>query len=167
VQARLAETVSHARTALALSDSIGSAEIRVPVYWCLALVHAEQNALQEGLDSARRALEMAQETQFTEEEIDSLRVLGILQTRAGQYDQAEIHLQESFELSRQQKVRYRQGLALLESGRLYQRRAQLDQDAAEAWRAKALETLAEAADIFETVGASHDLHLARQALDQL
>jgi tetratricopeptide (TPR) repeat protein len=167
VQARFAETATHARTALTLSDTISSAEILVPVHWCLALVQAEQNELQQGLDSARRALEMAQEAQFTEGEIDSLRVLGILQTRAGQYVQAEIHLQESLELSRQQKVLYRQGLALLESGRLYQRRAQLDQDAAEAWRAKALESLDEAAELFETLGANHDLHLTRQALDQL
>jgi tetratricopeptide (TPR) repeat protein len=167
VQARFAETVTHAQTALALSESIGSAEIRVPVHWCLAMVRAEQNGLQQGFEYARRALEMAQEAQFTEGEIDSLRVLGILQIRAGQYDQAKVNLHESLELSLQQKVRYRQGLALYELGRLYQRRSQIDQATAEEWRARALESLHEAADIFETLGAGHDLYLARLALDQL
>ena len=62
--------------------------------------------------------------------------------------------------------RYRQGLALLELGRLDQRRAHLDQTAAGEWQAKAVESLDEAAEIFGSLGASHDLHLARLALDQ-
>ena len=103
----------------------------------------------------------------TQGEIDSLRVLGILEAQVGQFSQAEGHLRESIELSIEHNVRYWQGLALLELGRLYQRQVQIDQAVAGDWRAKAQQSLNEAAEIFETLGAGHDLQLTRQALSLL
>ncbi len=165
VQSYFAEAATHIQTALTLSDAIGSTEIQVPARWCLALVQAEQEEeLQTSLQLTEQALEMARTMHFMEGEIDSLRVLGILLNRVGQYSQAETCFRDSIELSLKQNTRYRRGLALYELGRLYANLAQADQPISDEWRAKALEVLNEAAELFKTLGAVHNLRLVQLSL---
>jgi predicted ATPase/class 3 adenylate cyclase len=168
VQSDFAEAATHIQTALNLADAIGSAEIQVPARWCLALVQAEhEEELPSSLQLAEQALEMARTMHFMEGEIDSLRVLGILLARAGQYSQAETCFRDSIELALKQNIRYRRGLALYELGRLYTRLVQVDQPDSEEWRAKALEVLNEAAELFKTLGAIHNMYLVQLSLHDI
>lgn len=168
VQSNSVEAATHIQIALTLADAIGSTEIQVPARWCLALVKAEQEGqLETSLKLAEQALEMAKTMHFMEGEIDSLRVLGILLTQAGQYSQAETCFRDSIELSLKQNTRYRYSLALHELGRLYACLTQADQPNSDEWRAKALKLLNEAAGLFKTLGAVHNLHLVQLSLHDI
>ncbi len=168
VQFRFEEAAKHAEAAMSLSDAINSAEIQVPANWCLAMIQAERGELEAGLQTAEHALELAQTAQFMEGETDCRRVLGILHARAGQPAQAETHLQDSLELCRKQNARYRQGLALLELGRVLQDRIRADQPLNNnRWQAKALAVLGEASGLFRSLGAAYDLRMAQVTLEQI
>ena len=167
VQAQYDQAASYAQAALSLAEVIGSSEGLVPAYWILAMVQAEQGELQTGVQSAEQALAMARNTGFMEGETDCLRILGILQARLGDYSKAEAFLQDSVSLSQRQNTSYRQALALLELGRLYQQVAQVDQPAEEKWRDKALTIIHQAIEKFESLGAAYDLYLARATLARM
>ena len=122
---------------------------------------------QRGSGLAGQALELAQEAKLQAEEANCYRTLGILSGRAGQYDQAETYLRSSVELSAKQNDPYRQGLALLELGRLYLALAQAGDSSSTNWPAQASSTLTEAAEKFEALGAAYDLQVTRQALSQI
>ena len=149
IQQRYADAAKHAKTALSLAEVIGHSEGLVPAYWILALVHAEQGELEVGLQSAQEGLEIARANGFIEGETDCLRVLGILQARMGHYSQAETLLNNSVSLSIQQNTSYRQGLALLELGRVYYHIAQANRSAHKEWQDKALTTINAASHTFE------------------
>jgi hypothetical protein len=110
---------------------------------------------------------MARETNFREGELDSLRVLGVLYARAGEYLEAEIRLHECVDLAHKHNDPYRHGQALLELGRTYQHLASVDAPAQTEYKAQAVTTLTEAARKFEALGAAYDLQLAQAALDQI
>jgi tetratricopeptide (TPR) repeat protein len=166
-QSRVAEAAEKATTALNLSESIGSTEIVIPARWCLALVRAEKADLEGGLQLAGQALDLARSTQFVEGQIDSLRVLGTIQSLSDNYGEARATLQESIRLAQTHHAAYRQGQALYASGRLYQRLAQVDPTAAEQWQTQALNAFNEAVHLFEALGAGHDLRLVQVALNQV
>ena len=167
IRARFSEAGRFAERVLTVSDTIESSEIQVPAHWSLALVQAEQGEVETGLVLAEQALEMARLAGFMEGETDCLRVLGILHTRAGRFVQAEEFLRASIDLSVKQNNGYRQSLALLELGQVYQRLAEADKAGAEQWWAKALEALREAAAQFERLGATYDLRLVQVAINQI
>jgi class 3 adenylate cyclase/tetratricopeptide (TPR) repeat protein len=167
IQNRLEDTATRAETALSLAESIGSLEMRVQALWILAMVETENGAWQVGLPLAEQALELAQTARLVEKEGDCLRVLGVLHARAGQSGEAEVFLRRSIDFSIKQNDPYRQGQALLELGRVYQRRIQVGQPDLDKWRAEALMTLDKAAKLFEALGAAYDLHLVRTALAQI
>ncbi len=70
-------------------------------------------------------------------------------------------------LSQTQNDPYRQGLALLELGRLYLILTQADQSLNGNCKTKALTMLNEAADKFESLGAAYDFHLTQTVLSQI
>ena len=119
------------------------------------------------LDMADQALKMAQEAKLLAEEANCYRTLGILSGHAGRYAEAETYLRDSIVLSARQNDPYRQGLALLELGRLYLSLIQANDSADTSWPARASSTLAEAAEKFEGLGAEYDLQLVQLALSQL
>jgi hypothetical protein len=80
---------------------------------------------------------------------------------------AESLLRESVDLCVQRNDPYRQGLALLELGRVYQRLAHASNLAQVEWQTRAVATLEEAAEKFESLGAAYDLEMTRVALGLL
>ena len=76
-------------------------------------------------------------------------------------------LQDSIDLARTQNDPYRQGLALLEVGRIYQAQAHPDQPGQLGWRAKAVVAFNQARELFSSLGAAYQLHLAQTAMGQL
>jgi tetratricopeptide (TPR) repeat protein len=156
----------HAEEALGLADEIGSSEIQVQARCCLALSLAGTE-LETSLGLAGQALEMAQEAKLQAEEANCYRTLGILARRAGRHDEAETYLRSSVELSAKQNDPYRQGLALLELGRLHFDLAQADDAPDMTITDQAASSLNEATEKFEALGAEHDLQLAQLALNEL
>jgi adenylate cyclase len=156
----------HAEKALSLADDIGSSEIRVQARCSLALSLAGDE-FEMSLKIADQALQLAREAELVAEEANCQRVLGIIAARAGQYDPAESHLRSSVDLSAKQNDPYRQGLALLELGRLYQIAAPDGEQAAESGPTKATPILKEAAEKFAMLGAEYDLKLVQMVLSRL
>jgi predicted ATPase/class 3 adenylate cyclase len=164
VQSRFADATAHVEAALRFSESIGSYEIEAR--WIWALCQAEDD-LEKGIATAEQALEMARTAELAEVEADCERVLGMLRARDGDYLEAEVLLRESVDLCLQLDAPYSRGLALLELGRLFEKRAQADRSAKAQWREKALVALEEAIEGFESLGAVRDLQVARELRSQL
>jgi predicted ATPase/class 3 adenylate cyclase len=167
VQSQFDAAQEHAQAALALSEGLGAGEIQVQARWILALTQARSGMVEAGLESALQALDLARETGLVDLEADCLRVLGILQARMGNWLEAETRFHESIELCLQQDDPYRQSLALLEMGRMYQQLARAGDLAGAQWQAKAASTLEKAAASLEQLGAAHDLQTAQELLRQI
>jgi tetratricopeptide (TPR) repeat protein len=167
IQSRFEDAIGHLQAGLALSNAIGSNEIQVQVRWLLALVHAENREFEVGLRVAQEALVMARTAEFLEGEVDCLRVLGRLHTFTDNFGEAETFLRDSIALANQLDDPYRQSLALLELGRLYQRQAQTDQPHQGKWLTQTRMAFNEAIQKFASLGAAYDLHLAQAALSEL
>jgi len=167
IQSRFGDAQDKARTALALAETIGNSEIQVQARWILAVAQAETESVEVGLVSAMQALQMARESGLQDLEADCLRVLGILRSRTGHWLEAETHFHESIELCLQQEDPYRQGLALLELGRLYHNLAHAGDLAGSGWHNRAQEILNQAADQFKRLGAAHDLGMTQTVLGDI
>jgi tetratricopeptide (TPR) repeat protein len=167
VEFRFADAEEHAQAALSLAETAGSCEVQVQARWVLALVHMEHEEFETGMQCARDALQMAHSGGLLEYEADCLRVMGLLHTRTGGWLEAEARLHESIETCRERDDPYREGLALLELGRTYQRLAQAGDLTGMEWQVKALTTVEESLERFERLGAAYDLRMARKTLAQV
>lgn len=140
-------------------------EEAIQVRWLTALVLVARGELAQGLHYAQQALQMARAASLSELESECLRVLGIIRMRANDYQVAEALFYKSIAVCRQRNDSYRQGLALLELGGLYEQLSMLGR--AEQANQHALDTYSEAVKLFESLGASYDLSLAQTALGRL
>jgi len=165
-ESRFDDAVRHIELAASKPDVAGEDEL-IQIRWTLALIQAEHGDMAKGIESAKQAIQMAQEAGLLELEAECRRVLGVLHGRAGEWVEAEHELQSSVALSAQGKDMYRQGLALHELGSLYEQRMHADARNCERWRAAAHEAHAKAVNLFEHLGAAYDLRAAQAALEQL
>jgi hypothetical protein len=133
----------------------------------LALIQAGQGDLEAGLKSASQALQTARTASLTESEIESMRVLGTLRGRADDYAAAETLLRESADLCQKHNDPYRQALALLELGRVYQHMAHSTNPAQIEWEAKGVRALEQAIEKFGSLGATHDLGVTQTLLSEI
>jgi predicted ATPase/class 3 adenylate cyclase len=166
-QTRFQEAQDFAEQALDLAENIGSSENQIQASWLLALIRSETDGMEKGLDLAWQALDLARQNGLRDMEADCLRVLGVLRARTGEWLEAETHFHESIEVCLQQKDPYRQGLALLEMGRLFQHLARAGDLAGTGWQARALEILQEASALFQQLGAAYDLKATDALLVQI
>jgi predicted ATPase/class 3 adenylate cyclase/Tfp pilus assembly protein PilF len=165
IQSRFDEAAARTQAALDLSGAAGE-RIVVMVRWLRALIQAERGDLAGGVESAQQALGAAEDAGLTEEVADCRRVLGILHGRTGDYREAETSLREAVHLGLQLDSPYAQAQALLELGLMYLRRSSAAGSSGSRWRDEALSVLHESAELFERLGAAHDLSRARAALSQ-
>lgn len=154
-------------SALSLADSTGSFESQIEARWTQALISLEKNDLLTAIEIAETALERAQAAGLMEKHADCLRVMGVVNTRLDRYDEAERALLSSVDFSEKQNAPYRRGQALLTLGQMYQLRSQLDSSSKRPWRTHAVSAFSRAAQLFEKLGATHDLDLAQTALNHL
>ncbi|MGD2177482.1 MAG: AAA family ATPase, partial [Anaerolineae bacterium] len=166
IQGQFEEAAARTQAVIDLSDAAGE-RIVVMARWLEALIEAETGELREGLESAEQALRIAEDAGLTEEVADCRRVLGKLHGRAGNYREAETLLRESIHLGLQLDSPYTQAQALLELGHVYQDRANVAGSSTSKWQDEALSVVKESAELFERLGAAHDLQLARTTLSQL
>jgi tetratricopeptide (TPR) repeat protein len=167
IQADLEEAAAQTQEALTMAEDIGSVEIRSFASWVLALIQAETDQLGPARQTVEEALDMAQSAGLLEREIECWRVLGVVQTRRREFDQAEASLRRSVELAIAQNHPYLQGQALCELGRLYLTLSQTDEPAAKERQAEARARLRAAANLFQSLGAVHDLQLTEEMINQI
>lgn len=130
---------------------------QIQIFALLALIHASRGEVSQGLRHADEALHMARSSGKSDQEPECLRVLGILKVRAGDYAEAESLFGQALAASQAGNDAYRQGLALMELGRLFEQRGDMH---------KASEMSSAAREIFERLGAAHDLQQARALCDR-
>ena len=165
-QGNFYDATRYLEAAMGLLAAAGEDEA-IQAHWLLALIQAENGDLQTGLQSAEKALQMAKEAKILEQETECLRVLGALRARSGEYMQAEALFRESISLSSQRNDAYQKGLALLALGEMCQHLAHPDNPTHSEWQNKARQVLGEATQLFESLGAAHDLQVAQEALRQV
>lgn len=161
---RFDDAARHAEESLKMAQKIGGKEIEVYARWILAMVQAETGDLTKGLDTAMYAWHMARVGGFHDENIDCMRTVGLLLARRGKYSEAEQSLQGSLDLSRKQKDPYRQGLALLELGRVFLNHLEDEESESSQLREKAVKSFREAISIFKSLGSGHNLLQAEEDL---
>jgi class 3 adenylate cyclase len=166
VQGRLEAATALLKSARGLLDAAGQDEA-IQARWLWALVQAGKGDLAAALNTAEAALEMARSAGVAEAETDCLRALGILRARAGQYETAAALLEASADLGRQRNDPYREGLALVELGAVGERQSPTADASGTARRAQAMESLQQAIDRFERLGAAYDLRKAQVILNRL
>ncbi|MEZ4834007.1 MAG: tetratricopeptide repeat protein [Caldilineaceae bacterium] len=132
-----------------------------------ASIHAETGAMQAAFELASQVLQMAQASGLSEEEVEAYRALGRLHRLTGEYMKAESLLRQSLDLSRQRRIPYQEGLALLELGLLYQVQFQERQWRRNELTYKAEEVLVQATEAFERLGAQHDLQTVQRLRQEL
>ncbi len=166
VEKRFADASSHAKIGLELAKAIGGKEVEVWVRWVLAVVQAETNDLQQGLETVMEACQMASDEGLYDEHIDCQRINGHLLARSGDINGAEKTLEGSLYFARKQKDPYRQGLALLELGRIYLIQSENEVTMQKQLRQKAANYLQEAISLFESLGAAHNQNQAKELLSK-
>jgi len=160
IQSRFAAAATHAANARSLLPSVGDDEA-TQLHWLHALVLAAEGDLPGGLACATSALRLARAAGLSEQEPECLRVLGILHARNREYLEAEMLFHEAIDLCRQRNDPYRQGLALIELGRLYEGLS--ESDVAGATRSHALAAYCYAGELLGRLGAAYDLGVAQAA----
>jgi hypothetical protein len=117
--------------------------------------------IEAGLTLAMEAVAMAREAIQSEQEPECLRVAGILHTMAGEGSEAEKLLQAAADGSRRRNDSYREGLALLDLGRLHEHSKSSDDEL------RALAEYDAATEHLARLGAAYELQIAIAAREQL
>lgn len=163
-QGETAQARVQADAAQKLADEIGSHDVQVEARAVVALIQGQVGESEAGLELVKQALQTARTAGLLKEEAECLRVQGILSTQLGDFIEAETSLRESAEFFRQINDPYRQGLALIALGQLYQAQAQVG---GADWRAKAREALLGANSQLSAINAAYDLQRAQATLAQV
>jgi predicted ATPase/class 3 adenylate cyclase len=142
-------------------------ERHVQILTLKAIIYAKGGDYQEGLEIATSACRIAKEMDLLTEEVEALRINGVINTHLKDFEQAEEQLHTSLDLAEDQKDHYQQALALYELGQCYVAQALEDTLRAEGLAVKARQVYKQAIEYFEELGAKHDLLKAQGALNQL
>lgn len=162
VEQRYSDASASISAAEALLGAAGEDEA-IQVRWMRALTLAAAGEQEGGEQLAAEALVMARSSGIAEQEVESLRALGHLQRLAGKQSAARETLTSLVAISEQRDDPYQHGLALLELGQL-----ELDSDATGVeGRAVARGILEQANQLFDQLGAAHELQIVTRALAQL
>jgi tetratricopeptide (TPR) repeat protein len=137
--------------------------IEVELEWVKASLYSPAD-VDQATEIAERAVELSRQRHQTEEEVNCLRILGVIRGREGQYLEAESLLRESMDLCLQTNMPYELGLALVSIGRLYAEISQRRQSNREQWLSRAIDMVQEAVEQFDSLGAARELARAEKML---
>ena len=166
VEEKIGKAEEFARLANDLANSVEGQLLQIQSRGILAQVLEKQGRHSQSINTANEALQLAKTAGLMEAEAESLRIMGTLLTTHSSFVEAETTLKQSVELSNQLNNPYSLGMSLLSLGDLYYTRAlETDQKKAD-WLAQAVETLAQAKDILESLGAKNALEQTYRLLDQ-
>ena len=134
---------------------------------CLeAMIVAARGEYSNAMDFAERANKIAREGGYSAEQVDSLRISGMILSRLGKSLQAEANLKASIELAKKQRDRYRQAQAYFELGQLYITQGQQSGGRLD-YLIKGQEAYHQAIQYFEVLGAVYDLKKTQVASNLL
>lgn len=136
-----------------LSPELISQDDHVQASWLKSMIESARGSVDAGMKTASDALRAARESQCVESQGDCYRALAYAQRRSKKYEEAERMLREAITLADQTGDLYRRGLALLDLGEMYQEDGRSD---------PARRSVAEAAQLFATLGARFDLERAQK-----
>ncbi|MDR3578048.1 MAG: tetratricopeptide repeat protein [Anaerolineaceae bacterium] len=132
-----------------------------------AMVLLEQGQLHPGLEIAQKASRIAAEIGFQAEKCDTQRIMGAFETRLSEFDAAEDHLKSALEFAQSQQDLYRQAQTFLELCLLYiaMNGSAIPNENSHIGLAK--KYINQSIEIFEILGAKHELARARVIRDSL
>jgi predicted ATPase/class 3 adenylate cyclase len=165
VEGNPADARLHLQNAAALLESLEETNDRVVEYYQLQAQIAIQDAdYPYAKSSAEQALLISQRGGISEKQVDALRVLGTIAAKNNEYEQAETFLYNSIELAQQLNDRYSEAKARHELGLLYWSWSEQHPSLQRQHLEQAVGSLEAAIQIFEALGAKHDLQQAQNAL---
>ncbi len=154
----------HLENAGSLLESLEETNDRVANYYQLqAQIEIQDGNFQEARLSANQALLVSQRGSISEKQVDALRVLGTINAKIEEFEQAETFLYNSIELAQQLNDRFSEAKARYELGLLFGSWSEQNPSQQNQHREQALRSLDAAIRIFEALGAKHDLQLAKNA----
>lgn len=154
----------HLENAAKLIDSFEEVNDRVADYYQLqAQVKILDDDLQGAKKSAEQALSISQQGEISEMQVIALRILGMISARLQEFEQSETFLMGSVKLAQDSNDRFSEAKARYEIGLMYWSWAEKDPAAYRRFLDQATQSLGAAIRIFETLGAKHDLQLAKKA----
>ncbi len=140
-----------------LSTNSDSEDLEVQVALLEALVEDAHGNYTSALDAIRRAQMINAALEEVENELEILRILGIIHTHLKDYEQAEADLLKMLDLAIQRGDRWSQGRALAELGRMYNTWNLDSPRSVREFSRQAGKALDQAIQIFDDLGAYHDL----------
>ncbi len=132
-------------------------------YQFQAQIEIQDGNLQAAKKSADKALSISQRGGITENEVDALRILGTIAVQNDEFEQSETLFYNSIELAQGSNDRFSEAQARYELGRLFGRQSERDPAQRDQYVEQAVRSLDAAMQIFEALGAKHDLQQAKQA----
>ncbi len=167
VQDKYQQASLHLQSAKGLLPEDQSDDRAIQITYLEALIASETGDLNWGIELAHQALKLADAGGFLEEKKESLRVLSILSRQIHDFDQAEIYLGQCLELAQQGADDYRLAQAYFEYGSLHRTHALAEPGSEDGLNQQAYQAYNHALQIFEALGARHDLQLTKAALQEL
>ncbi len=154
----------HLQNAGALLESLEEANDRTADYYQLqAQIEILDGNFQKAKISAEQSLSISQRGAIVEKQVDALRVLGTISAKLEEFEQAEKSLYNSIELAQQLNDRYSEAKARYELGQLFWSWSERDPSQKRQYLEQAWKSLEAAIRVFETLGAKHNLQLAKNA----
>ena len=129
-----------------------------------AAIEHQRGDHSSALAPALRANQIADQSGFAWERIEAQRILGMIYTSLGRFEQADSALHESFELAQSQDDRYQLAQVLLELGHMYLAWGESHPSDGDAKLKLAQDLVSRAVELFEALGARFDLHRAGKTL---
>ncbi len=166
VEDQIDEAEEFAKIAYDLANSVEGQVLQIQSRGILAQVQEKKGHHKQSIATVDEALQLAKTAGLMEAEAESLRIMGVLLTAQSSFVEAETTLKQSVELSDQLNNPYSRGMSLLSLGELYYTKAlETDQSKAD-WLLQAVETLAQAKDILESLGAGKAVEQTNELLGQ-
>ncbi len=164
VEGNSVEAKLHLQNGGELLDSLEDNNDRVAIYYLFqAQVEIQEGNYQKAKISAEKALLVTQRGGISEKQMDALRTLGSISTKIDQFEQAETFLYNSIELAQRLNDRFSEAKARFELSELFMRWGERDSSQQRQQLEQASRSLDAAIRIFETLGAKHDLQIAKNA----
>ncbi|MBE0696229.1 MAG: tetratricopeptide repeat protein, partial [Anaerolineaceae bacterium] len=155
----------HLQNAGGLIESFTEDNDRVAQFYQLeALIEIQDENLQKAKEAAEQALLISRRGDLADKDVDTLRILGTIQSKIGEFKAAETHLLQSIELALQLNDRFAEAKARFELGILFWNWSQRDQALQRQFLERSKQALDGAVRIFETLGAKQELQRAKNAL---
>ena len=164
IEGKVSEAKAHLQRIKSLIESFNEVNDRVAQYYLLeALIFIEENDFQNANTSAERALSIAENGGMTNNQIEALRILGVVHTNSEYFERAETYLNNSIELAQKTNDRFSEAKTHYELGLLFLTWCEKDPAQQSVFLKQSERSLDAAIRIFGELGAKHYFQRAKNA----